>query len=44
MGIVFEDLKKDSILKEEIENLEKVHGKPLPVQIQKFLLDLSTSS
>jgi len=44
MEIVFDDLKKDPILKEVIENLEKIHGKPLPEPIQKFLLDLSTSS
>lgn len=44
MGIVFEDLKNDPTLKEVIEYLEKVHGKPLPEQIQNFLLDLSTSS
>lgn len=44
MEIVFDDLKKDPIFKEAIENLEKAHGKPLPEPIQKFLLDLSTSS
>ncbi len=44
MGIVFEDLKKDPILKEAIENLEKIHGKPFPESFQNFLLDLSTSS
>ena len=44
MGIVFDDLKRDPIIKEAIENLEKVHGNPLPEPIQKYLLDLSTSS
>ena len=44
MEIVFEDLKKDPTFKEVIENLEKVNGKPLPEPIQKYLLDLSTSS
>ena len=44
MGIVFEDLKRDPIIKEAIENLEKVHGSPLPEPMQKYLLDLSTSS
>jgi hypothetical protein len=44
MGIVFEDLKRDPILKEANENLEKIHGKPLPEPFQNFLLDLSTSS
>ncbi len=44
MDITFEDLKKDPILNEAIENLEKIHGKPLPESFQKYLLDLSTSS
>lgn len=44
MAIDFEDLKKDEILKEVIDNLEKVQGKPLSEPIQKYLLDLSTSS
>ncbi len=44
MDITFEDLRKDPVLKEAIENLEKFHGKPLPEPFQKFLLDLSTSS
>jgi len=44
MDITFEDLRKDPVLKEAIENLEKIHGKPLPEPFQKFLLDLSTSS
>ena len=44
MNVVFEDLKKDPIVKLVIENLEKIHGIPLPEPIQQFLLDLSTSS